>query len=146
MNFNFKCGEKMQKAASYRTKQKELIEKYIKNCGGRHFTVDSICAELAKNSEAVGRTTVYRYVERLTADGKLRKYMREMGESACYQYIADKHCDEHFHLKCEKCGRLIHMECDEMQTLSEHIELHHKFKIDPLKTVFYGICERCSTK
>ncbi len=51
----------MQKNTSYNTRQKKLIEEYIKNCGESHFTVDSVCADLLKNGDRVGRTTVYRF-------------------------------------------------------------------------------------
>lgn len=137
----------MQKSVSYRTKQRALIEDYIKSFEDRHFTVDSLCAALTDSGKAVGRTTVYRCVERLASEGKLRKYTQSAGESACYQNISDDgHCHEHFHLKCEKCGDLIHIDCHEMLAISEHISSHHGFVIDPLKTVFYGICERCQAE
>lgn len=145
-NFNFKCGDKMQKA-TYRTKQRALIENYIKAFDGNHFTIDRLCAVLAQNGESVGRTTVYRCVEKLANDGVIRKYVQAAGESACYQYVSDsEHCHEHFHLKCEKCGDLIHIDCREITTLGEHINSHHGFKINPLKTVIYGVCEGCATE
>jgi Fur family ferric uptake transcriptional regulator len=46
-------------------------------------------------------------------------------------------------LKCNVCGRLIHVECSELSKISLHIEEHHGFVLDPSKTVFYGICENC---
>lgn len=136
----------MQKNTSYNTRQKKLIEEYIKNYGESHFTVDSVCADLLKNGDRVGRTTVYRFFERLEKDGKLRKYVNERGQSTCYQYINNSECANHFHLKCEKCGALIHMQCNEMSALSRHIKSHHGFNIDPLKTVLYGVCEVCLKK
>lgn len=146
MNFNFKYGDKMQKS-TYRTKQRTLIEKCIKSFNGNHFTIDRLCTVLAQNGESVGRTTVYRCVEKLANDGVLQKYVQSAGESACYQYVSDSgHCHEHFHLKCEKCGDLIHMDCREMSVVGEHIKSHHGFEINPLKTVIYGVCEDCATK
>lgn len=122
------------------------MEQYITSLGDVHFTVDSLCSDLSKKGETVGRTTVYRCLEKLKNEGKIRKYTQGAGQSACYQYITDGHCNEHFHLKCEKCGSLIHLECSDMAAISEHIKSHHGFTIDYLNTVFYGICERCSTK
>ena len=85
-------------------------------------------------------------VEKLKNEGKLRKYAQNAGESACYQLVSDGQCHDHFHLKCENCGDLIHMDCRDMTKLAEHIKSHHGFDIDPLKTVLYGVCERCRTK
>lgn len=135
------------KQTNYKTKQKTAIMQCVKNMGDKHFTIDALCEILIKNGNAVGRTTVYRFVEKLSAEGVLRKYTMPQGESACYQYVGDhNHCHEHFHLKCEKCGSLIHMDCDEMNSLAEHIKSHHGFILNPLKTVIYGVCEGCAEK
>lgn len=146
LKIDFKLGDKMRQSG-YKTKQKSAIMQCIQCVGDKHFTIDDICKMLSKSGEAVGRTTVYRLVERLSGEGVLRKYSAAAGESACYQYVKEKHhCHEHFHLKCEKCGNLIHMECDELEGLVAHIKSHHGFSLNPLKTVIYGVCEGCATK
>ncbi len=135
------------KQTTYNTKQKSAIIEQIKEIGDNHFTIDSLCETLIKNGETVGRTTIYRLLEKLSDEGVLRKFIMPQGESTCYQYVGQQnHCNEHFHLKCEKCGKLIHIECDEMNQLAGHIEKHHGFLLNPLKTVIYGICEECSSK
>lgn len=135
------------KQTIYKTKQKTAILQCVKNMGDKHFTIDALCEILIKNGNAVGRTTVYRMVEKLSNDGVLRKFVMPQGESSCYQYVGEhNHCHEHFHLKCEKCGNLIHMDCDEMNSLAEHIKSHHGFSLNPLKTVIYGVCEGCAEK
>ena len=132
---------------SYKTKQKVTITNEIKSMGDRHFTVDGICEKLAAKGETAGRTTVYRLLERLSDDGVLRKFAMPQGDSVCYQYIGEhNNCREHFHLKCEKCGSLIHMDCHEMNELAKHIKNHHGFSLNPFKTVIYGVCEACETK
>ncbi len=131
--------------AVYRTKQREIIEKFLRENSNTHFTVDSLCALLEKEGNSVGRTTVYRCLERLSQEGQLRKYTQAAGESSCYQYIAyGSDCHEHFHLKCEKCGKLLHIECEQLGELGDHIKSHHNFVVNPLKTVLYGVCQRCS--
>ena len=128
----------------YKTKQRSVIERYIKQNPEEHFTVNSLCLLLESAGESVGRTTIYRCLEKLTREGKVRKYQPSAKESACYQYIASAaHCHEHFHLRCERCGRLIHMKCEQMDDMTNHIKSHHGFKINHLKTVLYGICEEC---
>lgn len=131
-------------AQVYKTKQRAIIEKQLKNADGKHTTVDALAALLAANGECVGRTTVYRTLELMVKEGKVRKYTNETGEGACYQYVENAHeCEKHFHLKCERCGKLIHVECESMSGLAEHIENHHGFKVNKLKTVLYGICGEC---
>ena len=46
--------------------------------------------------------------------------------------------------KCEKCGALIHLHCHELEAIERHIFAQHGFKLDSMKTVFYGVCEQCS--
>lgn len=132
---------------NYNTRQKAAIMSCIETMKKEHFTVDMICSMLIKRKENVGRTTVYRYLEKLASSGFLRKYAAQKGESVCYQVVDDERvCNEHFHLKCEKCGSLIHMECDELNVVAEHIKNHHGFCLNPLKTVIYGVCEGCNQK
>ncbi len=133
----------MSFGSSYRTRQGEAIEAIISKNAKRHFSVDSLCELLQKSGKSVGRTTVYRHLERLVGMGKVRKYVQSSGESACYQYLADE-CREHSHLKCESCGKLIHLECSEIEKLGEHIKAEHGFKINAFKTVLYGLCEDCA--
>ena len=46
--------------------------------------------------------------------------------------------------KCEKCGKLTHMHCEELEGIGEHLYEHHGFVLNPLRTVFYGVCEDCA--
>ena len=41
-------------------------------------------------------------------------------------------------------GKLIHMHCDELPELQKHILQHHGFAIDPVRTIFYGVCSDCA--
>ena len=130
----------------YHTKQKEEILLCIASFGAEHFTAADVAVRLTREGSSVGQATVYRTLERLASEGSLRKYVIDGTTAACYQQNeADPvaHCHEHFHLKCEVCGRLIHVECEELSKIASHMEEEHGFRVDPKKTVFYGICEKC---
>lgn len=134
----------MSDNSEYRTKQREAILHYLKNSNAGHVTIDEVLNMLKVQGESVGRTTIYRYMEKLTVQGILRKYYIEEGAGACYQYINESQkCHEHFHLKCLRCEQLLHLECNYLNGIGEHILKHHGFQIDNTKTVFYGICEKC---
>ncbi|MCH5325506.1 MAG: transcriptional repressor [Eubacterium sp.] len=126
---------------NYKTKQSELILEYIKQNADRHLTADEISDGLKSE---VGKTTVYRNLERLCEQGVVRKYILSDGGSACYQYADCGQRTRHFHLKCLKCGRLLHLECDHLTEIDEHIKAEHGFTVDPSRTVFYGRCADCS--
>ena len=132
----------MATSNEYKTKQKEVIQNYLENHGENHVTID----EVRDNQISVGRTTIYRYMEKLTEAGTLRKYFLEEGMGACYQYIGEnKECNSHFHLKCIKCGVLLHVKCDYLSGADKHILSEHGFEIDNTKTVLYGWCKACKT-
>jgi Fur family ferric uptake transcriptional regulator len=128
--------------AAYNTRQKERILAYLASLGDRHVTVNEIAGHFPQGE--IGRTTIYRHLEKLVNAGIVRRYIQEEGAGACYQYIRQSGpCREHFHLKCEKCGALLHLHCRMLDKTQRHILKKHRFKINVLKTVFYGCCENC---
>ena len=132
----------MSNKISYNTKQKDNILCCIKDFGDSHFTAEELYRVLCEKGNCVGKTTVYRALERMTDEGALRKYTLGENKSACYQASLGA-CSEHFHLKCTGCGRLFHADCEFLSRISEHINEHHGFEINSSKTVFYGKCKIC---
>lgn len=127
----------------YHTKQKEVILEQLKLTKSHHVTVDDLYSLLQSNGLDVGKTTVYRQLEKLVQQGFVRKYNIE-NERCCYQYVGENQaCSEHFHLKCICCGRLIHVNCNMLKNVSQHMLAEHDFMIDSSKTVFYGKCDAC---
>ncbi|MBQ0084593.1 MAG: transcriptional repressor [Clostridiales bacterium] len=113
----------------------------------KHLTADDLVDILRKNGQNVSRTTVYRTLEKLVSEDKVRKYLFERNESACYQFLENgKTCHEHFHLKCTVCGRLTHLDCEHIKNLCSHILDDHGFTVDLSKTVLYGVCRECKEK
>ena len=130
----------------YRTRQRELILEYLRKSQGQHLSAEELSDYLKQQGSPVGRSTVYRCLERLVEQGVVRKYYLGEGQGACYQYAKDQGCGQHFHLKCVSCGKLIHVQCDYLNQVSSHVLEHHGFTIDHTKTVLYGLCAECSVK
>ncbi len=136
----------MNSKRAYNTKQKEMILNIIENMGDVHFTASDLACKLSESGLSCGTATVYRMIDRLTDTGVLRKYVVDGTTAACYQFTGHQHrrsCREHFHLKCENCGVLIHVECEELAKIAVHMQKDHDFLIDSSKTVFYGLCKDC---
>lgn len=137
----------MDTKSGYQTKQRSLILQYLIDNKLKHITADDVLYYLKSAGTSVGKSTVYRYLEKLVSEGSLRKFYVEEGISACYQYIEkNSSCNQHFHLKCTGCGKLFHVECSYLDELENHVLGHHRFKINQTKTVFYGQCEDCAEK
>lgn len=128
----------------YKTKQRELIWNYILEHKDEHITADDICAHLKLSGNSVGKATVYRYLDKLIEDNKIRKYASDSNASSCYQLISCEDCSMHYHCKCTECGELFHIECEHLDEVSDHVLNNHEFVINPSLTVFYGKCKNCN--
>ena len=137
----------MKRPSKYNTKQGEAILSYLASLGGEHVTAAQIAAHFGAEDSSVGLTTVYRHLEKLTKNGKVRKYTMDDSSAACYQFAREEEGrDERFHLKCEICGALTHLQCGTLEQITAHVHAIHSFQINPSKTVFYGTCPNCSFK
>ncbi len=125
--------------SDYQTKQKKAIIDFLEAAEG-HLTAAQILTGLKEKGLSIGTATVYRQLEKLEESGLVRKFITE--GSACYQLSRDD-CENHFHLKCTRCGELFHIDCDFLLKLAPHIAEHHNFKVDNCRTVMYGTCEKC---
>ncbi len=136
----------MNPRSKYKTKQREILLDYLESVPGVHITAGDVCEYLKKQGANIGQSTVYRQLESLVAEGIVNKYIIDGNSPACFEYVGmDSHADPEicFHCKCEKCGKLIHLHCDELKEIQVHLFSEHQFKLDPLRTVFYGLCEQC---
>lgn len=134
----------MKKDSGYNTTQKEKLLDYLINNKDKHTSAQEIDNYLRSVGSPVGMATIYRQLDRLVESGTVRKFVIDGKTSACYQYIEnEKECHEHFHLKCRSCGKLIHLSCNRLMDINNHIAQHHGFIIDPSQTVFYGSCSDC---
>ena len=133
----------MTQSNEYKTKQRDHILQFLVENQTNHVTVDDVVDHLKSTGTPVGKATVYRYLDKLVAKGEVRKFLLE-DAGACYQYAANAQaCSVHFHLKCVTCKKLIHLNCNFMNGIEQHIFANHHFKIDSSRTVFYGQCEDC---
>lgn len=133
----------MNTGKRYKTRQRKLIENILSEHRGECLTVKEILTALGSSGESVGEATVYRALERMCADGAVKKY--ESGKSPCaYRLESGPDCLSHFHLMCSGCGELVHLDCDLMREIERHMRERHRFSLDSGKTVLYGLCEKCA--
>ena len=135
--------------AQYKTKQMTEILTFLKSVQGSHVTVGDICDYFQAKGIAVGTTTIYRHLEKMVDEGVVAKYVVDGTSSACFEYTGSDEPTAHdacYHCKCERCGKLIHLHCSEVEELKQHMMVHHGFQMDSLRTVFYGVCSECQKK
>ncbi|MBE6903750.1 MAG: transcriptional repressor [Ruminococcaceae bacterium] len=124
----------------YNTKQKSLIIDFFKNSPDKCFSAKQI---IQSNELEMGQATVYRMLSKLSEEGVLKKFISEYDGCANYRLNNCNNCDSHFHLKCLKCGEIIHTDCDIMGKVGTHLAKDHNFVMDNSKTIIYGVCKDC---
>lgn len=129
----------MSRNETYKTRQKELILDVIKNFKN-DFTIKEIYEKLNQN---VGLTTIYRTISKLVEEGKIKKSI-DYNNVVHYQYLDECQCDNHFYLKCDKCGSITHVDCDCINDFTNHVLKNHSFKVDNVNIIIKGICKKCS--
>lgn len=133
----------MANKRAYRTRAQEELLEFLETTPGIHHTAAEIKEYFSKKDKPIGMATIYRQLERFVDEGRIRKFILGPGESACYAYAEEQPCKTQFHCKCEVCGMLFHLDCDELREIEMHLFEHHGFVWNTGKTVFYGICDQC---
>ena len=130
----------------YRTKNRDALVAYLQSREGEHVTVNEIHDHFRQAGSSMGLATIYRQLEQLVGEGHMRKYVVDSGSAACFEYVNPVSCMEPrcYHLKCRQCGKLVHLNCNDIDALVAHIQEKHGFLIDMNRTVFYGKCDACS--
>ena len=129
----------------YATANRKKILEFLKENQNRTLTVADIASYLKSCESEVNLTTIYRYLDKLEKEGIVMKYVAEKGSQATYQYVEAGHnCEEHLHLQCVKCGKVIHLECHFMNEILEHIEKEHGFLMQCKNSIVYGTCKECN--
>lgn len=125
----------------YRTKQRDSILAFFAS----HPDACLSAKDIIESPEIeVGEATVFRCLAHLTKEGLIKKYTSD--EGSLYQYNREGECNHHFHLKCLHCGKIIHLDCELMHSISTHIKNDHSFTVDVSRTVIYGLCQGCQEK
>ena len=136
----------MTTRSKYKTKQREILLDYLESVPGVHVTAGDVCEYFKSQGAPIGKSTVYRHLESLVDEGLINKYVIDGNSPACFEFIrpeSHEHNEVCYHCKCEKCGKVVHLHCEELEEFQVHLFKEHSFRMDPVRTVFYGLCEQC---
>lgn len=129
----------------YTTKQQQAVLNCLKQRSQEALTAADLAAGLRQSGQPVGLATIYRQLEKLEAAGRVHRVFTE--EGAFFQYCPHPEQEHHcFLLRCEQCGRIVHLDCSHLEELTRHLEADHHFRIDPRRTILTGLCGACSGK
>lgn len=91
----------------------------------------------------VGRTTVYRGLERLQKEGTVLKIPSVDGAPAQYRFVQMDERKNYGKLVCLGCGKSIPLQCGCIDEFISHILGEHCFELDQQHTILYGHCGAC---
>ncbi len=132
------------KRNEYNTKSKKNIIEFLEKNINTTVTVMDIKKYFDSINLKIDLTTIYRYLDKLVDENIVIKYTSGKGRNSNYQYLGDKaNCIDHIHIQCIKCGQILHLDCEYMEDLSNHINLKHGFNIAYNKSILYGKCSKC---
>ncbi|BBF42167.1 ferric uptake regulation protein FUR [Lachnospiraceae bacterium KM106-2] len=130
--------------ASYRTKGRENIMRVFMEHCEELISASDMNEFLAEMGTPLNLATIYRNLDKMTDAGILIRYQDEKEDRAVYQYVGDRdECHNHLHMKCIKCGKVMHLECGFMNEIRLHLSDHHEFELQCQNSILYGVCKNC---
>lgn len=127
---------------AYVTRQYQAVLQCVEGRDETAFTAAELAEDLRQAGCPVGLATVYRQLDKLESSGLVHKVPTEEGAlyQRCPHPAGGQDC---FLLRCEHCGRIVHLDCEQMEALCRHLADAHHFRIDPRRTVLTGRCQTC---
>jgi Fur family transcriptional regulator, stress-responsive regulator len=104
-----------------------------------HSTADDIDKVVRAEIGAISRQAVYNALGILTDKGLLRR-IQPAGSPARYE---DRVGDNHHHLICRTCGRMVDVDCAVGYTPCLTAADDSGYEIDEAEVIFWGRCPEC---
>ena len=132
----------------YETEQRRQLVALLKSDPDRFFTADelakALCGDKTQSAGSIcSVSTVYRLIGRLCEEGIVQKLAREGSRKFYYRYMRGEDCGEHLHLKCDTCGKIIHVDDSTSTQVLYEVLRNSGFSIDGSRTMMPGTCNDC---
>jgi Fur family ferric uptake transcriptional regulator len=105
-----------------------------------HFTAAELLADARDGRVAVGRATVFRTLDLLTAQRALERIDLPSGEHA---YVACAPQGHHHHVVCRSCGKSVDVADAGLQSVVDQIARRSGYAIETHRLEFFGLCPTC---
>ncbi|MEE1113876.1 MAG: transcriptional repressor [Eubacterium sp.] len=131
----------------YRSKYRNWITEYFKEHADLKISASGLYAEMETSGLSANLTTVYRNLDRLTAEKVLSMHKVPGEDEKFYQYMRPQMgCTNHLHLLCSGCGKIFHLNCGFMEEINSHLMADHGFTLDCEESMLVGLCGDCRKK
>ena len=107
--------------------------------GQPHITADGVAEVVRAEIGAISLQSVYDALGLLVAEGLIRR-IQPAGSPARFE---DRVADNHHHLVCRDCGRVVDVDCAVGDTPCLTAGDDAGFEIDEAEVVYWGRCPAC---
>lgn len=107
--------------------------------GQAHSTADDVAEAVRGEIGTISRQAVYDVLGALVEKGLVRR-IQPSRSPARYEARVD---DNHHHLICRGCGRIVDIDCAVGETPCLHAADDHGYEIDEAEVVYWGRCPAC---
>jgi len=122
------------------TRQAEALSITLDGLAG-FCSAQQIHAELRKQGERIGLTTVYRHLQVLSEDGQVDTIRDASGETLYRRCATSTH---HHHLTCRNCGRSVEVEGRAVERWAEQVAAEAGFTDVDHTVELFGLCPDCA--
>ncbi len=129
------------------TTQRILVYDILAENKDKHLSTEEIYELIKHKNPKMGIATIYRTLQLFEETGLVYKHNFDDGCSR-YEILSpnSNEIHQHHHLVCKKCGEIIEVKEDLMNSLEEIIEKQYNFEILNHVVKFTGICSQCRNK
>ena len=107
-----------------------------------HITADGVAEAVRTEIGAISLQSVYDALSLLVAEGLIRR-IQPAGSAARFE---DRVGDNHHHLICRTCGRLVDVECAAGSAPCLRAVDEKGYEIDEAEVAYWGRCPQCLDK
>lgn len=122
------------------TVQKQIVMQTVQRMHD-HPTADAVYAAVSAEHPSISKATVYRNLNQLAAQEEIRRVPVPNGADRF-----DFRTEEHYHVRCSKCGAVFDVHMPHINNLIESIEDSSGVAVKRYDILFEGICSHCSGK
>lgn len=123
-----------------KTPQQELVLNAVQRMR-RHVTAQEVYDAVHQVDPKVSRGTVYRNLNTLAEEGKLRR-VEIPNDADRFDFTLKRH----YHIRCVMCGSVSDADTAEVDRLDQLVKDDHGFRLLDYDILIKGICPECLLK
>lgn len=124
------------------TSQRQAVIDCLTRHEGEHLSIDEIYDIVKADNPEIGLATVYRTLTLFNNMKLVHKLNFDDGYSR-YELNRNNSDHRHHHLICLKCGNVIEVQEDLLESIETEIQRKNGFVVEDHRVKFYGYCKDC---